>query len=263
MIVEPRSHLEPDSEGLLREISRHINDEMLEEIAAAEYGLDKEKQFMVLRQVRETGTFPPDMHRFPMEVMELIRWSEPEDPAWRPGRTGEFGHWMRAFSCAAILRVEYAPYNYHYNNGCIDSAVIQMVLSLRALPVDFNSHAAKFFAWLMLNSEPEGRDNRVCAYGIGLFWFALRLNPSPSDEILISLGTWTLRRADELFGKYSLDRLPGLREMAVESQKQTSWERLGRELSLLDVSGHCYELQGLVTKIGEQLAGWNSRRRPA
>jgi len=159
--------------------------------------------------------------------------------------------------------VEYAPYNYHYNNGCIDSAVIQMVLSLRALPVDFNSHAAKFFAWLMLNSEPEGRDNRVCSYGIGLFWFALRLNPPPSDETLISLATWTLRRADELFGKYSLDRLPGLREMAVESQKQTSWERLGRELSLLDVSGHCYELQGLVTKIGEQLAGWNSRRRPA
>jgi len=255
MIVEPRSHLEPDAEGLLREISRHINDEMLEEIAAADYGLEKERHLLVLRQVRETGTFPPDMHWFPMEVMELIRWSEPEDPAWKPGRMGELGHWMRAFSCAAILRAEHEPYNYLHNHGSTDSTLIQMILSLRVLPVDINSHAAKFFAWLMLNSEPEGRDNRVCSYGIGLFWFALRLNPPPSDETLISLATWTLRRADELFGRYSLDRLPGLREMAVESQKRSSWERFGRELSSLDLSWHCSELQVLVKMIGEQLTG--------
>jgi len=255
MIVELLNRFVPKSEGLLREISKHINDEMLKEIAAADFGLDQEKQLFALRHVREIGTFPEQMYRFPMEVLELIRWSEPEDPAWKPGRTGEFGHWMRAFSCAAILRAEHEPYDYHFNAGSVDSTVIQMVLSLHALPIDLDVQAAKFIAWLLLNSEPKRRDVRVCAYGVGLFWFALQLDSSPPDADLISLATWTLRCADEFYGRYSLDRLPGLREMAVESQKRSSWERLGRELSLLDVSGHCDELQALVTTIGEQLAG--------
>jgi hypothetical protein len=130
-----------------------------------------------------------------------------------------------------------------------------LILSLSALPVNFNVQAAKFIAWLLLNSEPEGQNNQVCAYGIGLFWFALQLDPPPSDETLISLATWTLRRADEFYGGYSLGGLPGLQEMAIECQKRSSWERFGHELSLLDFSRHCYEVQGLVTMIGQQLAG--------
>ena len=62
---------------------------------------------------------------------------------------------MRAFSCAAILRAEYEPWNYHYNDGSTCSTTIQLVLSLDALPVDLNREAARDFAWLMLKSDPE------------------------------------------------------------------------------------------------------------
>jgi hypothetical protein len=104
-----------------------------------------------------------------MEVLELIRWSEPEIRELEPGRAGEFGHWMWAFSCAAILRGEHGPYNYPCNDGCVDSTVVQLILSLRALPVDFAPQAAGHLAWLLLHSDPEGRNNSVRVYGVSLF----------------------------------------------------------------------------------------------
>ena len=41
------------------------------------------------------------------EVLELIRWSEPDDPDWSPGGQGPRGHWMRLFACT--VRVRLAP----------------------------------------------------------------------------------------------------------------------------------------------------------
>jgi hypothetical protein len=253
MIVELLNRFEPESEGLLREISKHIDDEMLEWISTADYGEEADGHMAALRRVRDLSIFPEEMYWCPMEVLELIRWSEPEDSAWKPGRSGEFGHWMRAFSCAALLRATREPWNYGDGLGT-DSTVVQLILSLHALPVDFTPQAVKFLAWLLLNSEPEAQEKQVCAYGIALFWSVLQLRQLVPDETLISLATWTLRRADEFYGSYSLGGLPGLQEMAVECQKRSSWERFGRELSSLDLSGHCHGLQGLVTMIGEQLA---------
>jgi len=57
VILELLSRLEPDSEGLLRGISAHISDEMLEEIAAADYGLDVERHFASLKPIRDTSLF--------------------------------------------------------------------------------------------------------------------------------------------------------------------------------------------------------------
>src|ERR1700687_4691021 len=158
MIVDLLNRFGPEPDILLRTISAHISDEMLEWISTADYGLRAGEHLVALQQVRDTGTFPEELHWSPMEVFELIRWSEPDDPSWKPGRTGEFGHWMRAFSCAAILRAEHEPWNYHYNDGCTDSTVIQLILSLHALPVDLNRQAAQHLAWLIFKSDPEGKN---------------------------------------------------------------------------------------------------------
>jgi len=249
------NRLEPELDGLLREISKHIDDEMLEWISAADYALDADKHFVALRQIRDMGTFPQEPLWFPMEVLELIRWSEPEDPAWKPGGTGEFGHWMRAFSCAAILRAEYEPYNYSYNNGSTDSTVIQLILSLRGLPVDFNSQAVKHFSWLLLQLDLEGRNDQVRVYGVGLLWFGLQISPPAPDQTLISLARWVARRADELNWRPSSKGRSGIREMVLDCQKGHAWELLGRELCNLDLSRHSPDLQVWVEMIGEQLAG--------
>lgn len=188
-----------------------------------------------------------------MEALELIRWSEPEDPEWRPGRTGEFGHWMWAFSCAAILRAEHEPYSYNYNEGCTGATSIQLIWSLRSLPVDFRSMAAQNFSWLILNSEPEGNNHSICGYTVALLWFALQLQPRVPDKALVTLAEWLIRRAEELDWRKSEYR-SSLREVVIDSMsKEKTWELLAAELCDLDLSDRSTDLQTWVQLIGEQL----------
>lgn len=266
MIVELLKLFEPESEGLLRQISQHVDDEVLEQISMADYGEEAEGHLTALRQVRDTGTFPEPMHWCPAEVMELIRWSEPEDPDWKPGQTGELGHWMRAFSCAALLRATREPWNYGDGVGT-DSTLIQLVLSLCVLPVDFTLETAKFLAWLLLNSDPDGSDGQVCAYGVGLFWCALKHPARFADESLISLAQWIFRRADEIYESpasalrradaASEGRPPesgdGLRQMVISCQKQSSWEALALKFLDLDLSNRSSGLHLCAQAIGDGL----------
>ena len=255
MIVDLLSRFEPDADVLLQAISPHITDEMLDWIAGADYGARREEHFAALLQLRDAGTFPEDMGWIPMEVLELIRWSEPDDPNWKPGRTGEFGQWMRAFSCAAILRAEHEPWKYHYNDSSTDSTVIQLVLSLHALPVDLNRQAAQHLAWLILNSDPEGKgkfqNDSVRKYGIALLWSALHLGTRVSDADLVALAEWTLKRADELNWRFK--GFPGLKAMVIGCQKRSAWEIFGVKLADLDLSDRSPDLQTLARLIAEQL----------
>ena len=268
MIVDLLNRFDPEPDALLREISKHVDDEMLEWISTADYGSLADEHMVALRQVRDTGTFPSKMYWCPMEVLELIRWSEPEDPEWKPGRTGEFGHWMRAFSCSAILRATREPWNYGDGLGT-DSTLVQLVLSLCALPADFTAQAVKFLAWLLLHSDPEGPDGQVCAYGIGLLCFALKRPDSFPDESLNSLAEWiirwadeiyespasALRRADAVYDGHPSGEGDGLRVMVNSCQKQSSWELLAIKLLDLDLSSRSPDLRLRVKMIGEQLLG--------
>jgi hypothetical protein len=253
MIADLLSRLEPDGDVLLRAISAHVTDEMLECISLADYGGDSDAHLAALRQLRDTGSLPQNPGWVPMEVLELIRWSEPENPEWKPGRTGEFGHWMRAFSCAAILRAEHEPWNYHYNDGSTCSTTIQLVLSLDALPVDLNREAARDFAWLMLKSDPEGTNDSQREYGVALLWFALQLEPAFADEDLIALAQWVVRRADELAWDPRLKEFPGLKAMVIGCQKRSGWEMFGVKMAEIDMSGRSVELQTWARLVAEQL----------
>lgn len=254
MIIEFLNQLKPDSEGLLREISRQTDDEVLEWISTADYGIRADEHMVALRQVRDTGIFPEKMYWCPMEVLELIRWSEPENPEWKPGRTGKFGHWMRAFSCTAILRATREPWNYG-DGVATDATTILLIHSLRALPVDFSSEAMRFFAWLLLQIGPESNDDQVCAYGIALLWFALKLDPPISDEDLTFLGRWIVRRARELYAELlSEDSVLPLR-MGVGNPSPSRWDSLGDAFFDLDLSNRPSELKELIQQIGLELAG--------
>ena len=253
MIVELLNRFDPEPEGLLREISKHIDDEMLEQIASADYGQDSEKHFMALRQIRDTSTFPEKMDWYPGEVLELTRWLEPYDPEWKPEQSGSFDHWTRAFSCAALLRATREPYN--YGDGiATDTSLLGLIQSLRALPVDFNQRATQFLAWLLLHSEPEGRNQQVCAYGIGLLWFSLQLAGSLSDGTLISLAKWIVRRSIELFPRLIFEGNPLPLRMGVGNPPPTAWSNLGVALFDLKLSSHSTELQKLVETIALELS---------
>lgn len=253
MIAELLDRFEPNGDVLLRAISARMTDEMLECISMADYGCDRDAHLAALRQLRDTGSLPQNPGWVPMEVLELIRWSEPENPEWKPGRTGEFGHWMRAFACASILRAEHEPWNYHYNDGSTCSTTIQLMLSLDALPVDLNREAARDFAWLVLKSDPEGKNDSIREYGVALFWFALQLEPAVADEDLIALAEWVVRRADELKWDPRVAEFSGLKGMVIGCQKRSGWEMFGVRLSEMDLSGRSVELQTWVRSIAEQV----------
>jgi hypothetical protein len=244
--------LEPDGEQLLSEISKHITDDMLEEIALADYGQDKEQHLAPLRKLRETGTFVEPIYWYPCEVLELISYSVPEDPLWKPGGLGIRGHWMRAFASTALLRALGPPWE--YGSGA-SYTLIKLIYSLRALPVDLTSAAVRMLAWLMLHSDLEGADERVIYYGVGLLWLTLHRNPPPPDRDLVDLSEWIVRRESELAKRLSggFDRwLLGIRR---NNPPPSPWETLGLELSSLDLGGHQKQLQEWVKLIGCELAG--------
>ena len=253
MIADLLNRFDPDGDVLLRAISAHVTDDMLDCIAHADYGCDADRHLAALRQLRETGTLPQNPAWVPMEVLELIRWSEPDDPQWKPGRTGDPGHWIRAFSCAAILRAEHEPYNYSHNDGSTDSTTIQLILSLDALPIDLNREAARNFAWLLLKTDPEGKNDSIREYAVALLWLALHLAPRVPDDDLISLAQWTAKRADELKWDPRVAEFSGLRGMVIGCQKRSAWETFGVKLAELDLTNRSSNLQTWTRLIAEQL----------
>jgi hypothetical protein len=253
MILDLLNRFEPEAEGLLRDISAHIDDEMLEEIAAADYGQDMDKRIVGLRQIRDTGTFPPKMHWFPGEVLELYQTSWFENMEMRQGRF-EFEAWARAFCCASLLRATREPWN--YGDGIsTDYTTIRLIHCLRVLPVDFNPQAVKFTAWLLANSEPEGGDDQVCAYGIALLWFALHRTPSVDDETLMVLVNWIIRRSKELYPKLIFEAGSLPLRMGVGNPPPSAWDSLGAAFFDLDLSSRAPALKELVQLIGVELAG--------
>ncbi|MGA7887405.1 MAG: hypothetical protein WCA44_16820 [Acidobacteriaceae bacterium] len=246
--------LQPDRDQLLSEISKHITDDMLAEIALADYGLDQEQHLAALRRLRDTGTFVKPMHMYPCEVLELTRNSQPDDPEWRPGDTGVCGHWMRAFASAALLRAREDPWSYGADPAFPSYTLIQLIDSVDTLPVDFDPELVRLLAWMMLHSDLEGRDEQVICYAVGLLWLALNLKTPPSDQHLIELSDWIVRREAEIH-----DGLPSAFDrwlLGIEFDSPPSrWEDLGKRLAALDLSSHSRELADWVQLIGRELAG--------
>ena len=85
--------LEPDQDALLLELSNHITDEMLAPIALADYGRDQDQHLARLHLLRDQHIFVDPMHWYPCEVLELVRYSEPDGG---PASDRMRDHWIRA-----------------------------------------------------------------------------------------------------------------------------------------------------------------------
>jgi hypothetical protein len=96
--------LYPDESALIPLFRAHIDESMLREIAAADYGWKADECYELLQPVLQTGVITPDDFNV-REVLELISLSEPDEPRWRPGGCGERGHWMRLFACTQLVRL--------------------------------------------------------------------------------------------------------------------------------------------------------------
>jgi hypothetical protein len=96
--------LHPNEGALTPLLQANIDESMLREIAAADYGWKADYCYELLEPVLKIGHVAPDDFNV-REVLELIRWSEPDDPNWGPGGHGARGHWMRLFACSELVRL--------------------------------------------------------------------------------------------------------------------------------------------------------------
>ena len=126
-------------------VFKHVDDSMLREIAQADYGMDADAHLRALNAVK-TDNLPVPMPWEPREVLELVRWSEPEDLKWKPSSAGARGHWMRLFSCAVLLRAASESENDGYFLG-EDSTIIQRVDSVIMLGKKSSQAALSFLLW--------------------------------------------------------------------------------------------------------------------
>lgn len=242
MIQPLLNSLKPEPDILLSAISKHITEDMLEEIALADYGQDSELHLAALRHVRDTGKFVEPMYWYPCEVLELIRYSKPDNRAWKPGATGVHGHWMRAFASASLLRAIGSPWNYSADPAQPSYTLIQLIHSLKALPIDFTAEATRFVASFMLGSDLEGNDEQIVYFGVGLLWLLLHLSAPPSDRDLVNLAEWIVRREAELADALPGGRIDGFSGYVGTNRRLLNglvWEPSSTKLTLAVITNSC------------------------
>jgi hypothetical protein len=248
MLRDFLNSLKPDQDSLFLELSNHITDEMLDKIARADYGQDQELHLAPLHILRDQHIFVEPMHWYPCEVLELVRNSGPD------GNLGTDDHWIRAFSCAALLRAKNEPWNYQADAAKPSFTLIQLLNSVDALPIDFTSNVVRLLAWMMLNSDLDGTDELPIYYGFAILWLSLRNNMSVTDQDLIDLSEWIVFREDEIHEKSrsAFDRwLLGI----AHDPPPSPWEDVGANLAILNLDGRAQQLKEWADLIGTELSG--------
>ncbi|MEM1098746.1 MAG: hypothetical protein AAGH92_08150 [Planctomycetota bacterium] len=197
---------------------------MLREIAEADYGMDAAKHLNALKRI-VGGDRPAPLEWEPKEVLELMRWSQPEDPTWAPGSTGERGHWIRLFACSVLLRLGGEPENVDYMTG-EESTLIQLVDSAIVLGPKTVETALQLIAWRMRDCELYDEDRPFFATAIMLL-----LAVSERDDP--RLATWLIQQAQS----DQEDRAWNFKNCV----KTDAWKRL--------IESHLVNYAGTVTKL--------------
>ena len=178
----------PASADLLLDVSRRqVDDGMLAEIAAADYGMDGDVHLAELRLIHDQGVIPAPLRWHPGEVLELIRWSNPEDPAHKPGCTGRRGHQMRAFACAALL-LRGDGGRPRGRRGHVGPVPRQR----QALGQEMSEAAARFLTWAI---PRDAGCEQQWLLAFGLLVVAVRLRSGRiADRVLGDAADWGPRR---------------------------------------------------------------------
>jgi hypothetical protein len=166
---------------------------MLEEIAAADYGQNVREHLAALRSIRDEGVVFAPMLAVPAgEVLALVRWSEPDGPAWSPGGHGVRGHLLRAFCCAALIRAGVEPINQtHSNYPLHDATIVQLIRSTLALSPEASTAALRVLAWCTL--QDCATDETYAFLALGILLLATSLTHDESDgQWLRQLSDWVI-----------------------------------------------------------------------
>jgi hypothetical protein len=134
---------------------RAVDDDMLSDIASADYGYRAVEMMALLIPIRDTGMIPVATAPSLAEVLGLIRWSDPDrpnSPPFSPGPSGLRGHLTRLFACALLLHIEViSPYGDW--DGTNDSTLANGIISAKLLGNEFTVLLGCFLTWRLTQSE--------------------------------------------------------------------------------------------------------------
>jgi len=136
--IEILRTLDASEDEILFHFFELLSDEMLMQIASADYGYKAQECFEELKQLLITQKLPNQISFHLIECLELTRWIEPKN---------EMEHVIRAFSCMLLIILErklnYGPV------GEIKNILFPMIDSLFFL--NLTLPAQKLLVWRILN----------------------------------------------------------------------------------------------------------------
>jgi len=244
--------LEPNEEALTHLFRGNIDESMLCEIAAADYGDEADYYYSKLQPILKTGVLEPDALRA-KEVLELIRWSEPEDPKWSPGGQGARGHWMRLFACTALVRL--APiYCDWFDGEC--NTVAQLVSSAIELGRPVELSATSLLAWRFLTYPGDDPDAAFLAFAILILAAHLECGED-RGQWLKDLATWV--EDEESRARNALSTLTcsdqWLTGLTVFNQREAVWRSLAHRILARPQRAHPSDASEALQLLGELVAG--------
>jgi hypothetical protein len=224
---------DPERDELLRLLSRRVDDGMLREIAEADYGEEADAHEAALRRIRDRGETPVPIGWVPKEVLELIRWSQPDDPNYRGGRKGERGHRVRAFATAALLRAGAEP----PNAGFISSeneTLAQLLASSSVLGPDVERAALRFLAWRAIHFSDQETERPFFALAVLLAAVAVGWHRLGDEFFLDRLIDW-VHAEERQAREYTAGHLPNhggpwVLGLTSSNQRHDTWRELARRL---------------------------------
>lgn len=219
----------PSRDVLLDSTRLAIDDAMLRQIARADYGEMADEMLAELRPIRDHGTIPCPMHWQLLEVLQLTRWSQPDEPnpsPFAPGPSGRRGHQTRLFACAVLLRAAADPASGYDNEGCCyDSSLAIGLASAGVLGDEMNEAFGCFLTWRLPEVAPE----ETVFFAGALLIAAARLRPSRlSDAALGKLAEWVLE--EESLERRGYEWNPADPRPKAFSVEQGFWQPLAAEI---------------------------------
>jgi hypothetical protein len=241
--------LHPNESALTPLFQAKIDEAMLREIGAADYGWMADECYTLLRPILDTGHVACDDYNL-LEVLELIRWSEPDDPGWSPGGQGPRGHWMRLFACTVMIRL--APKD-RASFGSECDTLAQLISSAIELGRPVARAAAGMLAWRFLAYPGDDEDPPFLAFAILLL--AAHLERGEDRGLwLKELAAWVEDEESRARNEISAEH-EWLIGLTLYRQREAVWRSLARRILARPESPHPREADEALRLLGELVAG--------
>ena len=223
------------------------------EIAEADYGYLAAEYLAGLRRIRDGREVSRSLAELPLEVLELVRYSEPDDPAWEPGGHGERGHLMRLFCCAVLLTATGEPALDGYIED--EPTLRRLVASAAALGAGAIDALLPLLCWRASLPPTDATDRAFLAVGVTLL-AAARYRGGGDGALLRELGAWAIgceARARAAVSTPSLTTATWLLGLKGSADGDDRWRALAWEILVEPAVPHPPDAAATMHEIGARL----------